>query len=785
VVTEGGSAVRSAARRASRSPFLPLFAALAGIAIALLLWRAILDEERRRTTVFAETEAKSVADQLGNGLEGQMASLTHLAQRYGLAFRERSEWAIELIGLKLLLWVEPTGQVRWVIPRAANDAVLASDFSASQAVLRARQTGRRATGRSLFPAPPGDSRVELAIPVQAGEQLGGFLVAVFSTREVYSAVLASPATAPGWSFALLDDGREVYRRGSSQDWLAEAPVKGEGAIRLRIAPAPEAAARLQSSLARVVLATGVVIALLFAASLSFAQSSRRRADEARESERRYRHFFESHLTGAVVTDLEGRMLEANPAALQMLGLASVKDFESRRMSSLYARPEERDELLARIRDREHVDQVEVELRRQDGRPLHALVNMQGRRDAEGRLVEINAFLLDVTDKKRMETQLRQAQKMDAIGRLAGGVAHDFNNLLGVITGYGELLERDLPPDHPGRRRLREIRRAADSASALTRQLLTFSRQQSLETRVVDLNDIVPGAERMLRRLIGEDIELVTALATGLGHVRADPGQVEQVILNLAINARDAMPTGGKLMIETANVDLDERYVATHAGVKPGPYVMLAVSDTGQGMDQDTVSHAFEPFFTTKEKGKGTGLGLATVYGIVQQGGGTVNVYSEPGHGTSFKIYLPRVADEQSPARAAGAPPAAMEGTETILLVEDSDSLREMIGEALEAAGYSVIQAGTPETSMKALQDKGATIHLLVTDVIMPGISGPDLAARLQSTNPQARVLYISGYTDEMIGSRGGIQPGMHFLQKPFTFGALLTKVREVLDAPPG
>jgi PAS domain S-box-containing protein len=785
VATQGGRAILSTAARAIRSPFLPLFTAFAGIAIALLLWQAILNQGRRQATIFAETQARSVAGQLGSALEGQMTSLTHLAQRYGPAFRERRDWAIELVGLKLLFWVEPTGEVRWVIPRTGNEAVLAADFSASRAVLQARQTGRSATARSLIPGPPGDSRVELALPVQAGEQLAGFLVAEFSTRDVFSAVLASPATAPGWSFVLLDNDRVVYRRGPPGEWLAEVPVKDvESSIRLRIAPAPEAAARLESSLPRTVLATGVVIALLLAASLSFAQSSRRRAEQARESEQRYRQFFESHLTGAIVTDPEGRLLEANPVALRMLGLGSVKDFEGRRMSSLYARPEERGELLARVRDREHVDQVEVELRKPDGRPLHVLINMTGRRDAEGRLMEINAFLLDVTDKKRMETQLRQAQKMDAIGRLAGGVAHDFNNLLGVITGYGELLERELTPDHPGRRRLREIRRAADSASALTRQLLIFSRQQSLEMQVVDLNEIVPGAERMLRRLIGEHIELVATLLPGLGRVRADPGQVEQVILNLAINARDAMPTGGRLMIETANVDLDERYVSTHAGVKPGPYVMLAVSDTGHGMDPDTLSHAFEPFFTTKEKGKGTGLGLATVYGIVQQSGGTVNVYSEPGHGTSFKIYLPRIADPRSPEKAAVAPPAAIGGTETILLVEDSDSLREMIGEVLEASGYSVIQASTPERSTKMLVDKGATVDLLLTDVIMPGMAGPELAARLQSTNPRARVLYISGYTDEMIGSHGGIQPGMHFLQKPFTFEALLTKVREVLDARP-
>ncbi|HEV8610991.1 MAG TPA: ATP-binding protein [Thermoanaerobaculia bacterium] len=374
--------------------------------------------------------------------------------------------------------------------------------------------------------------------------------------------------------------------------------------------------------------------------------------------------------------------------------------------------------------------------------------------------------------------------MEAIGRLAGGVAHDFNNLLGVITGYGELLDKDIPEGHPGRRRVREIRRAAESAASLTRQLLTFSRQQALETRILDVNEIVPSAEKMLRRLIGEDIHLVTNLAPDLGRVRADGGQIEQVIMNLAINARDAMPEGGKLMIETANVELDEHYLATHPAVKPGPHVMLAVSDTGHGMDANTIAHMFEPFFTTKEHGKGTGLGLATVYGIVQQSGGTVNVYSEAGQGTSFKVYLPRVDDEAVQTKPAGGDVVTPRGTETILLVEDSDSLREMIREVLEASGYAVNEASTPEAAARAVTTTGAATDLLLTDVIMPGMSGPDLAARLGSTNPRARVLYISGYTDEMIGSRGrGLDPGTNFLQKPFTFEALLRKVRDVLDAP--
>ena len=498
---------------------------------------------------------------------------------------------------------------------------------------------------------------------------------------------------------------------------------------------------------------------------------------------KHRRLFEESLAGAVVVDADGRLLEANPAALAMLGARSPGDLDQCLFWALCVRPEQRESLLAHVATQGRIDQVELELRRLDGHTAHLFGNLVGVMGQDGRLAEIHGFLIDITEKKRVEAQLRQAQKMDAIGRLAGGVAHDFNNLLSVISGYGELLERELAPGHPGHRRLREIRRATDSATVLTRQLLTFSRHESPQARVLDLNEIVPNAEAMLRRLIGEDIELTTALAADLGRVRADAGQMEQLILNLAINARDAMPGGGKLMIETANVELDQRYAGTHPGVKPGPYVMLAVSDTGTGMDAETLAHLSEPFFTTKPRNQGTGLGLATVYGIAQQSGGSVNVYSEVGEGTSFKVYLPRV-DEQPALSDLREEAPAPRGTETILLVEDSDSLREMVREVLEAAGYAVNEARTPAVAEAAVRRSGNAVDLLLTDVIMPGLAGPELAARLRASNPRARVLFMSGYTDEMIGTRaGGLDPELSFLPKPFTFETLLRKVREVLDGP--
>jgi PAS domain S-box-containing protein len=386
------------------------------------------------------------------------------------------------------------------------------------------------------------------------------------------------------------------------------------------------------------------------------------------------------------------------------------------------------------------------------------------------------------DLKLRDEQLRQAQKMEAVGQLAGGVAHDFNNLLGVITGYSELLLRNLSAQDPRRARLDHILQAAQRAASLTRQLLAFGRRQILEPRVLDLNELVTDFDKLLRRVIGENIQLVKVCDEELGRVKADPGQIEQVIMNLAVNARDAISGAGRLIIETANVELDEAYARNRVGVEPGAYVMLAVSDTGHGMDADTRSHIFEPFFTTKEPGKGTGLGLATVYGIVKQSGGHIHVYSEPGRGSTFKVYLPRVYEgpERRRAELAGTAPT---GSETVLLVEDETPLREMIREVLELNGYRVLAAADPAAAIDAVQSHSGPIGLVVTDVVMPQKSGRDLADELRALRPEARVLYMSGYTDQIISEQDVLAPGAFFLAKPFTTEALLRKIRDVLEAP--
>ena len=400
----------------------------------------------------------------------------------------------------------------------------------------------------------------------------------------------------------------------------------------------------------------------------------------------------------------------------------------------------------------------------------------------GRNVQL-AVIMDVTGRRELEEQLRQAQKMEAVGMLAGGVAHDFNNLLTIINGYSQLLLNNLPKNDPNRHSAEQIMKAGDRAAGLTNQLLAFSRRQVLQPKVLDLNNLVHGLSAMLRRLIGEDIDLRLALREEVGRVSADPGQIEQVLMNLVVNARDAMPHGGSLTIETANVTLDEHYAGRHISVKPGPYVLLAVSDTGSGMDEETKTRLFEPFFTTKGPGKGTGLGLSTVFGIVKQSGGSVEVYSEKGSGSSVKVYLPRI-DQKAPVEREGRRKTPPKGNETILLVEDDEMVRTLVRETLEREGYKVIDSADPVEAQRIAENYRGKMQLLITDVVMPKLSGKELAKALMSHRPEMRVLYMSGYTDSAIVNSGILQQEVAFLQKPFTPAGLSAKVREVIEADP-
>ena len=463
---------------------------------------------------------------------------------------------------------------------------------------------------------------------------------------------------------------------------------------------------------------------------------------------------------------------------QMIGRTPMELYPGFASSGMYA-------LLTRCLNERVPEQVEEHLTLADGKEAYFEVNI---RPTDEGLVMLS---IDVTERRQselqresLEEQLRQSQRMDAVGRLAGGIAHDFNNILSIILGYGETLLDDLAASDPKRSDVLEMHKAAGRAAELTKQLLMFSRQQMVEPKVLDLNDVIGGMQKMLRRILGEHIELGCRLEASLGRVLADRGNIEQVIMNLVVNARDAMPKGGKLTLETSNVVLDERFARTHVGAAPGPYVLLAVSDSGIGMDRATRQRIFEPFFTTKERGKGTGLGLSTVFGIVQQCGGGIWVYSEPSHGSTFKIYLPRTDAVAEAARALGAPRGAR-GHETILLVEDEEAVRGVAQRMLERHGYRVVVASDPEDALRIGDEIGDRIDLLMTDVVMPKMSGATLAARLCQQLPSLEVLYVSGYTDGTVVEHGVLEQGVSFLQKPYTSEQLAHKVRCVLDERTG
>ncbi len=500
-----------------------------------------------------------------------------------------------------------------------------------------------------------------------------------------------------------------------------------------------------------------------------------KAEALSETERLRLATFDRALDGMTLLDDAGKFLDVNPAACELFGLTRDQMLYRKLVEFAGPRPGF-EQAWSKLREQQH--------QRGEFRII--------RPDSTARDVEYSAtadllpgrhllILRDVSERKRLGEQLRQAQKMEALGRLAGGIAHDFNNLLTAIISYSELLLETLGEVEPARRHAEEILRAADRAAALTRQLLAYSRQQVLAPQVLNLNTVVSGLERLLRRLIGEDIELSTALAAGLRRVKIDPGQIEQVLMNLAVNARDAMPTGGKLSISTANVELDEAYAWNHVDVQPGAYVRLSVSDTGTGMSEEVRARVFEPFFTTKDVGRGTGLGLATVHGIIKQSEGHIEVESAPGQGTAFHVYIPQVIEPARPTMHAMPRPELLRGTETVLLVEDDDVVRGLMRTVLERHGYTVLEASQGIEALQLSSQHQGPLHMLLTDVVMPHMNGRQLYSQLAAHRPGLKVLYMSGYTGGAIAHLGELEPEAAFLQKPFPAEALARKLREVLE----
>ncbi|MDE3243685.1 MAG: response regulator [Nitrospirota bacterium] len=512
------------------------------------------------------------------------------------------------------------------------------------------------------------------------------------------------------------------------------------------------------------------------------RSERRRAEDALQ---RLAAILDATTDCVATADKEGHVQYINQGGRRLLGIAEDEDVTSTHIPDYH--PEWAGTLVMAeglpASVREGAWRGDTALLTRDGRVIPVSQIILCHKDAAGEVDYYSTIARDMSEQQRLEAQLRQAQKMEAVGRLAGGVAHDFNNMLMIIKGYSDLLlSRDL--DAQVRKKVEEIRKAGDRAAGLTRQLLAFSRKQVLQPAILDLKTVLANLGTLLQRVIGEDIDIRTLSDPTLGQVKADQGQIEQVVMNLVTNARDAMPHGGHLTIELRNVDLDEAYAQHHIGATPGRYVMLAASDTGCGMDRATLARIFEPFFTTKAPGKGTGLGLATVYGIVKQSGGYIWADSEPGHGTTFQLYLPRTdeAATASPMRATGE--AVPSGTETILLVEDEEKVRHLVSEMLTHYGYTVLIAPNGQEALRVAQDYTGVIHLLVTDVVMPEMSGPELTRRVTLMRPEVvKVLYMSGYTDDAIVHHGVLDADMPFLQKPFSPMDLMHKIREVLAHP--
>lgn len=504
------------------------------------------------------------------------------------------------------------------------------------------------------------------------------------------------------------------------------------------------------------------------------------AESLRQSEFGFRSMVEHAPYGIFRCHADGTLASANPALQRMLGYEDVNQLlERNSVEEVFAGPGEFQKLKTFLDQGGEFKDITVELKRRDG--VQIAVRCGGRRTGD-QAGAFDVFAEDVTEKRILERQLQMAAKMEAIGRLSGGIAHDFNNLLGVIIGYSQLFKRKLDPQSPLREHAQEIEKAGQRAASLTKQLLAFSRQQVLSPAIVDLNDLVIDMVKMLPRLIGEDIAVNTSLAADLGKVKADRSQVEQVIMNLAVNARDAMPNGGHLLVQTANRAFDQTYVRTHPGSRLGEYVMLEVRDSGTGIDAQILAHIFEPFFTTKEVGKGTGLGLATVYGIVKQSEGYIWVDSEPGKGASFQVFLPKVDEEVTPEQGIVVlPSGAISHSQTILLVEDSEPLRKLTRSLLETHGFQLLVAQNGEEAIRIADHHANGIDLLVTDVVMPGMNGRVLAERLLAKRPGLRVLFISGYADNFVAVHGVLERGMALLNKPFTEEDLIARIGAVLD----
>jgi PAS domain S-box-containing protein len=755
----------------------------------------------RESTQVAETAvlaSRNIQSKITSSFGAQIAPLEALVARWGAdADPWQPEWESEAEqlqqrypALESIHWVDRTYTTRWGIPSQQLEG----------SALQAEINSARAAGRTIVvPSAANNSSKSLLIliPISRHGDFNGCAIATLTTDKWLHATI-DPEVPKGYTVMLSHGEEQLYTRHAStapggSRYLSERSISFYGLpLVVRVWPTPDQ--WLESR--NVLFTMSLVIGLLIYASGALAVVAHRRAravesakllmadqqEDLREANERLLKVIQASPFAIVAVDLSGKVRSWNSAAESMFGWPGVEAIGRIPPFVTGEQMAEFQEKIGRASCGELISGLERRRQRKDGSAIDVAIWTAPLRDANGQITSVILAIADISERKKLEEQLRHSQKMEAVGRLAGGVAHDFNNLLTIINGYGHMMVSMLSPQDRLRSHAEQILKAGNQAAALTTQLLAFSRRQMIQPKAVDLNHVVTNLEKMLRRVIGENIVLHGVLGQDLELVKADPNQMEQVLINLVVNARDAMPHGGALTISTRNVHLKSPLACEGNQVPAGHYVEIAVCDTGDGMDEETRSHLFEPFFTTKARGKGTGLGLSSVYGSIRQNGGGIIVHSERGRGAEFVIYLPRHRETATTAKVE--PPANnnQRGSETILLVEDEADLRIMLRESLAGAGYRVLEATDGTDALRNWEREAPSIDLLVTDVVMPLLNGRELAKRLTSAAPHIQVIYMSGYADDVLAYHGTLASGTVLIQKPFSPARLMLKVREVLDA---
>ncbi len=786
--------------RLGRAPWnlLPLIVAVCGWCTTLLLCRVMLSRESAQVAQTAALATRNIQNKITSSIGTHVAPLEALVARWGAdADPWQPEWESEARqlqqrypALESINWVDASYTERWGVPspRIRPEAV--------RSAMDAAQESRKTTVAPAASTNDGSKPLLVLIPIFRNGNFNGCVIATLGIEQWLHSVVDSEIPK-GYAASIWHRGEQLYIRDSATE-LAAARLLSEASISfygmpwvVRVWPTPDEWAHSRN----ILFALSLVIGLLIYASGALAVAARRRArtvewakyqmatqqEDLREANERLETVIQASPFAIVSMDLAGNVKSWNSAAERIFGWSRDEVTGQIPPFIAGAQIEEFREKIERTGRGELIAGLERRRRRKDGSPVDVAIWTAPLRDAAGSVSGIIMAIADISERKKLEEQLRHSQKMEAVGRLAGGVAHDFNNLLTIINGYGHMMLDSLSPADRLRTHTEQILKAGNQAAALTSQLLAFSRRQMIQPKPVDLNHVITNLEKMLRRVIGEDITLYTLLSPDLQPVKADPNQMEQVLINLVANARDAMPHGGVLTIATKNLNLDEGLSYEGGELPAGSYVEMAVSDTGEGMDAETRNHLFEPFFTTKERGKGTGLGLSSVYGSVRQNGGGIVVWSERGSGATFRIYLPRLREPAPVENEQVKPNGIHRGNETILLVEDEVTLRRMLQESLTKAGYRVLEASDGADALSKWEQQARNIDLLLTDVVMPLLNGRELAKHLTSFAPHIQVIYMSGYADDVLAYHGTLAPGTVLIQKPFSPAALLAKVREVLD----